>query len=161
MSVDEMISKARDEIRKATQPQPDIETMISNTVPFVDNVLKRLIAHTLARDIDSIFDSYYPTVGVIELESPNSRNDKYSLSLDIVPRDYILDLGPFKDHPEVNNCVSFLLNAVAVLYAPLSDVTSMRIGNTFNYKINISSNSTIFLDESSDKRIGVVLKKII
>jgi hypothetical protein len=128
----DLLENARNEIRKANGEIPisdkkksDASSILNQSMMFADNVLKRLIALTINRRVDDIFETCLNTRGSVLITSinqeDNSVEEKYTLELDIVDSDYMLDLGKFKDHPEIKERLSFLLNTVKVLYCPIKD----------------------------------------
>ena len=135
--------------------------MMTHSVMFADNVLKRLIAHTVNEEVDTPFDTCIETSGHIELQDQN--NDKYILKLDIVDKDYMLDLKHFSNNPQVKEKMVFLLNAVKILYNPLKDhmkVWANEKNKSFNYVLQLSYNTTLFIDKDTEKRIGIILVKV-
>lgn len=172
--VNDLLEKARQELAKLRPQltdeqvdrakQTEAKNILEQSVSFADNVLKRLVAHTVDEDIDDLFDECVETRGAILIkEEGNGKNDepnKYTLELDIVDHDYMLDLGHFKDDESVKKRIVFLLNTVKVLYCPIKDHMkkwAAENDTTFNYVLQIGLNTTLFLDKDSKKRIGVKL----
>lgn len=157
----ELMETARREIRKLRQgANSNLERLITQATMFADNVLKRLVAHTLNKPINDLFDDYVKTRGEILLDVNKT---KYTLKLDIVPKDYMLDLKQFKNHAGVRERMEFLLNMVKVLYCPIKDHMkewAKKNDTTFNYVLQIGLNTTLFIDQSSKKRIGIILTKV-
>lgn len=168
-NVDELLKKAKDEIRKAYLPQENKKqetatNVLENSVEFADNVLKRLVAHTLDKELDELFDDCIETrASILIKEEKDGKVNKYTLSLDIVDHDYMLDLKQFKDSESVKERMVFLLNTVKVLYCPIKDYMkklSSENDEIFNYVLQIGLNTTLFLDKDSKKRIGIVLTPV-
>lgn len=170
-NVKEMMEKAIAEIRKIKHEAPKdhddftrqegAKKALDQAVSFADNALKRLVAHTVGRDVNELFDECMETRGQILIEEKN--NGKYTLELDIVPKDYMLDLGHFKNNKNVKDGMIFLLNAVKILYCPIKDHMKALLidsSDTFNYVLQIGLNTTLFLDKDSEKRIGIVLTPV-
>lgn len=175
--VKELLEKARQELAKLrpqlTDEQVDkakqieAKNILEQSVSFADNVLKRLVAHTIDEDIDNLFDECVETRGSILIKKNGDSNDdepsNYTLELDIVDHDYMLDLKHFKDDENVKERIVFLLNTVKVLYCPIKDHMkkwAMENDTTFNYVLQIGLNTTLFLDKDSKKRIGVKLTAV-
>ena len=140
----------------------NIENIIDQSTYFADNVLKRLIAHTLDVDVAALFDDCLETRGSI-LISDNSKSPpcNYTMGLDIVDRDYMLDLGVFNGSGQIQEQMVFLLNTVKVLFCPLKDSLKIRRGDeSFNYVLQLGLSTTMFIDEKTEKRIGIVLTKV-
>jgi hypothetical protein len=170
----ELLQNARDNLQREMElsqeavKQRTAKNVLDQSVLFADNVLKRLVAITVKEDVDDIFEEHVPTRGSILIDFKNTDEkqplcEKYVLELDIVPADYMLDLGPMKDSPEVKDRMVFLLNTVKVLYCPIKDYMKARAAETndsFNYVLQIGLNTTLFLNKDTDKRIGIVLKKV-
>lgn len=162
-----LIEKARDEIRKLSPPdsntvpnQSNINGMIEHSVAFADNVLKRLVAHTVSKDLNELFDTHVDTRGEILI---NDGSTQYSLSLDIVPHDYMLDLGHFSNNDSVKERIVHLLNMVKVLYIPVKAHMVKWASDhdtTFEYNLQLDLNTTLFLNHETEKRIGIVLTKL-
>ena len=156
MSVEELTKKAIAEIKKL----PTVENVIDNAVIFADNVLKRLIAHTIGEDVDYIFKNCVQTRGALMMVM---NDQKYLMDMAIVDRDYVLDLGAFAEVREVQDKVMFLLNTVQTLYCPMREYMVKRgvlSTKEYSYILHMENNSTLHLDGNSAKRIGVVLKKV-
>ena len=167
---------AIDELRKLRDPdtdvcmdikkQADAKSVLNQSIAFADNVLKRLVAHTLNIDIDDIFEDYMDTIGEVLIKESDSENNvrkEYTLSLDLVPHDYMLDLKHLKDHAGVKERIVFLLNTVKVLYCTIKDYMkkwSADNNTTFNKVLQIGLNTTLFLDKDADQRIGIIFKSI-
>ena len=144
------------EHKNANKPiAPSTQQILDQSISFADNPLKRLVSHTLGCDVDELFDEYSDTIGEILISNDNK---KYTLKLDIVPKEYMLDLGEFKGNKQVIEKIVFLLNTVKVLFCPIKD--HMRTLRSFNYVLQISHNTTLFLDELSEKRIGIILTRV-
>lgn len=152
MSVEELIAKAQEEILKLQHTKIDT---VTSTVVFADKVLKQLIELTIR---DNIFDESVET-GVLMI---SDGIDKYKMYLDIVDKDYMLDLGPFKNNGKIQEVIIFLLNSVKTLFCPLKDyMKEWAIDNDtdFSYVLQIGLNTTMFLDKDCQKRIGIILLK--
>jgi hypothetical protein len=175
--VNELLEKARQELAKLRPQltdeqvdkakQTEAKNILEQSVSFADNVLKRLVAHTIDEDIDDLFDECVETRGAILIKEEGDGKDeepnKYTLELDIVDHDYMLDLKHFKDDKNVKERIVFLLNTVKVLYCPIKDHMKKwteENGTTFNYVLQIGLNTTLFLDKDSKKRIGVKLTEV-
>lgn len=175
-NVKKLLEKARYEIMKSrTQPtedqadkekQTEAKNILEQSMSFADNVLKRLVAHTIDEDIDELFEECVDTRGSILITDSgfnNNESKKYKLELDIVNRDYMLDLKHFEDNKQVKDRIIFLLNTVKVLYCPIKDHMKKwaeENNNTFNYVLQIGLNTTLFLDKDSEKRIGIKLTAV-
>ena len=179
MSVEELTENARailsnlhTDNENADAKQQKADMILDQSMMFADNVLKRLVAHTLDVDIDELFDTMVKTRGEILIVDNQTEHcelsqllepQKYTMGLDIVDHDYMLDLGRYADDPKVKEQMVFLLNTVKVLYCPIKDYMKTRTqcnGSAFNYVLQIGLNTTLFLDKDSKKRIGIVLKKV-
>jgi hypothetical protein len=175
--VNELLEKARQELTKLrpqlTDEQIDknkqtyTKNILEQSVSFADNVLTRLVAHTIDEDIDNLFDEYVETRGSILIketrDGKDDEPDMYTLGLDIVDHDYMLDLKHFKDNKNVKERIVFLLNTVKVLYCPIKDhMKKWAVDNdtAFNYVLQLGLNTTLFLDKDSKKRIGVKLTPV-
>lgn len=172
--VDELLEKAKEEIAKLrtqltdeeidTAKQTEAKKILEHSVLFADNVLKHLVAHTVGKDVDELFDECVDTKGHIlineEGDGKNNESTKYTLGLDIVSKDYMLDLKHFQGHEGVKKRIVFLLNTVKTLYCPIKDHMkkwAVENNTTFNYVLQIGLNTTLFLDKDSKKRIGIKL----
>jgi len=173
-NVNELLENARREIAKLRPQltdeqvdkikQTESRNILEHSVSFADNVLKRLVAHTIDEDVDDLFNECVETRGSILINEEGDGKDKepkkYTLELDIVDRDYMVDLKHFKGDKNVKDRIVFLLNTVKVLYCPIKDhMKKWAVMNdtTFNYVLQIGLNTTLFLDKDSKKRIGVKL----
>ena len=164
--MEELLATARDELRKlnmlSTPQQPDLKDqsnsasdIIENSIAYADNVLKRLIAHTMGEDVKTLFEDCIDTRGSILIDDGKK---KYTMQLDIVPRDYMLDLLHFSGRSDVKERMAFLLNTVKVLFCPLRD--HIRKDHSFQYVLAIDKNTTLFFDKDSANRIGITLTEI-
>ena len=145
-----------------SQKVHNYQDIVENSLAFADNVIKRLVAHTLKKDVNELFDTCIDTRGQILIHDSNS-DKKYLMGLDIVDKDYMLDLGAFQGNEDVKNRMIFLLNAVKVLYCPIKEhMKSWASENetTFNYVLQLGLNTTLFLDKETEKRIGIILNEI-
>jgi hypothetical protein len=176
-NVNELLENARQELAKLRPQltdeqvdkakQTETKNILEQSVSFADNVLKRLVAHTIDEDIDDLFDECVETRGAIlikeEGDGKDEKPNKYTLELDIVDHDYMLDLMHFKDDKNVKDRIVFLLNTVKVLYCPIKDHMKKwadENDTTFNYVLQIGLNTTLFLDKDSKKRIGIKLTAV-
>lgn len=184
MSLEELIENAKKEISKLTNKsktpgqssnpdslQRNSKMVIEQSMMFADNVIKRLVASTLNTHPEKLFSDMCETRGEILIEIPCEKNKtdkkKYTLSLDIVDKDYMLDLSPlgeFKDSVMIKDKIVFLLNTVKVVYCPIKDTMKEKLKDddkSFNYVLQIGLNTTLFIDKDSEKRIGVILKRVL
>ena len=150
----ELLDTAKEEIRKALgQPTKENEkkerrdmskNILNQSCMFADNVLKRLIALTIMRDVRDVFEDHLDTRGSVLMtivDQETKKETKYVLELDIVDADYMLDLGELKDNPEVKQRLTFLLNTVKVLYCPLKDYMKKWVNTEQNEPISITTDS--------------------
>jgi hypothetical protein len=173
--VNELLEKARQELIKLRPQltdeqiekakQTETNNILEQSVSFADNVLKRLVAHTINEDIDDLFDECVEMRGAILIKEDckNNETNKYTMELDIVDHDYMLDLKHFKDDKNVKDKIVFLLNTVKVLYCPIKDhMKKWAVENdtTFNHVLQIGLNTTLFLDKDSKKRIGIKMTEV-
>jgi hypothetical protein len=175
--VNELLEKARQELTKLRpqltdeqidkKKQAEAKNILEHSVSFADNVLKRLVAHTVDEDVDILFDECVETRGSILIkETGEGKDDEpgmHTLDLDIVDHDYMLDLKHFKDNENVKERIVFLLNMVKILYCPIKDHMKKWAADndtTFNYVLQIGLNTTLFLDKNSKKRIGVKITPV-
>jgi hypothetical protein len=172
-SVSYLREKAKHELQKI-QPsfeqdsetkQKQFESIMEQSALFADRVIKLLVAHTLEEDIDSLFSECInnsSSILITEMD-PDNVCKKYTLSLDIVDKDYMLDLKQFKDRADVQERMVFLLNTVKVLYCPIKIFMkkwALNNNTSFNYALQIGLNTTLFLDKDSTKRIGIILTSV-
>ena len=147
------------EIKKLKQaPSPASPVpyyILENSMKFADKVLKQLVACTLNTTVDELFSECLDDTGYVGIEIDDI---KFSLSLGIVPKDYMLDLGRFHGNAEVQERMVFLLNCVKLLYCPVKD--HMKKQMDFNYVLQLDLNTTMFLDSGTEKRIGILLKEV-
>ena len=142
--------KTEEDIKKASM-------VIEHATAFADYPLKSLIAHTLGKSIHHLFGDVDSKVGHIKITQELDGKTKHKkMSLQIKPKDYMLDLGELKDAPKAKECMTFLLNSVRVLFPALRD--HLRKSMEFNYVLQISLNTMLFFDKDSPKRIGIVLE---
>lgn len=141
-----------------------IDQVIDHSILFADNVLKNLVAHTLDVAIEDIFDNVVPNKQPI-LINYAAKNKKYIMSLDIVDKDYMLDLGELRDEKvfeSVKGRMIFLLNTLKMLYCPIKDYMqkwASNRGQKFDYMLEIDINTTLYLDRDKEKRIGIILRE--
>lgn len=168
MSAEDLTHKAQEEIDKYTE-QDKAKLVLEQSVMFADNVIKHLVAHTLGKEVDDLFDTVVESKGEVLIKDLSNKpkesteSEKYTLGLDIVDSDYMLDLLHFKDNEQVKEQMIFLLNTVKVLYCPIKDYMkkwASENNTTFNYVLQIGLNTTLFLDKDCKKRIGIILKKV-
>ena len=142
------------------------EARVKQASGFADRALKTLVAHTLGNTVEELFESCTPTSGMIcitDVEEKDETKNKYVMYLDIVDKDYMLDLGKFADNPSIKNNMIFLLNTVKASYPPVKDYmkeVAAKNGYTFNYILDIGLNTTLFLDRDTKKRIGIMLRQV-
>lgn len=147
--------------------QKRMEFLIDNSMKYADNVVKHLVSHTLDKKIDNVFQSYVETIGEIHVKYVDNKKNKstYSLSLSIVPKDYMLDLMHFTGNKEVLKLMGFLIDLTKLAYRPIKKYMKQWSNDNnveFNYEfIQVAHNTTLYLDENSEKRIGFILKKIV
>lgn len=156
--VSELLEIAKREIEKVsfTDQKNETEVIVNNSILFADKVLKLLIAHTLDADIKNVFEDHHTESGFIRINDGSSEYDMY---LDIVDKDYMLDLIHFNNNVNIRDRMVFLLNTVKVLFPPLKDYIK-NSHSEFNYVLQIDpKNTTLFLNPDMDKRIGIMLVK--
>jgi hypothetical protein len=98
----------------------------------------------------------------IELKT-DKKTKKYVMQLQLVDKEYVLDLKDLKDNEEVKKRMVFLLNCVKVLYCPIKDhmtVWAKDNNREFDYTLQLDKNTNLYLDENSEKRIGITLKRV-
>jgi hypothetical protein len=168
-NIDTIIENARIEIGKVQSKKKQdnltyTNNILENSISFADNVLKNLVAHTINKDVEDLFDTCDIKQGHILINDDNDELNNYTLSLDIVDNDYMLDLKHFKNNKDIKERIVFLLNTVKVLYCPIKDYMkklSQEDGSyNFNYVLQIGLNTTLFLDKDSKKRIGIILTPV-
>lgn len=154
---DEAMARAVSEVQRV-----NLERVVDQSTYFADNVLKRLISHTLGVGVEDLFDDCLETRGSVMIsDNSTSPARKFLMGLDIVDRDYMLDLGVFTRSKRVQDQMVFLLNTVKVLFCPLKDSLKARRGEgEFNYVLQIGLNTTMFIDEKMEKRIGIVMVEV-
>lgn len=141
-----------------------LDQAIDNSILFADNVLKNLVAHTLDIPVEDIFTNVVPAKHPI-LINYAAKNKKYYMSLDIVDKDYMLELGDLKDEKvfeSVKSRMIFLLNTVKFLYCPIKDYMKKWASDrdkTFDYMLGVDTNTTLYLDRDKEKRIGIILRE--
>ena len=146
--------------------QKRMEFLIDNSMKYADNVVKHLVSHTLNKKIDDVFQTYVKTIGEIHVKYVDNKENKltYSLSLSIVPKDYMLDLMHFTGNREVLKLMGFLIDLTKLAYRPIKEYMKKWSSDNnveFNYEfIQVAHNTTLYLDENSQKRIGFILKKV-
>jgi hypothetical protein len=164
-----LIDNARNEIKKVVDDRKqkmsneEKRNALDQSIGFADNVLKKLIAYTVNRPVESLFDMVTEQKGDILLEIKNKKSvsKKFIMSLDIVSKDYILDplqLG----ESEINNGAGFLFSTIDVLYPALNKHMAQwaKKNNTaFNYTLQ-RDGITVYLDDQINKRIGVVVRSV-
>ncbi len=141
MSVAELTQKAREEIKRVRFGEA-----LDRSMAYADNVLKRLVNETTGKQT---FHDFLPSRGNILIEQKNGT--KFTLCLDIVDKDYMLDLSQIDVN--VKPQILFLLNTVKLLYYMLKNAAKLE------YTLQIANNTTLYLEENCPKRIGVILKK--
>jgi hypothetical protein len=85
------------------------------------------------------------------------------MKLALVDKDYMLDLGDLHGKEDVKQRMIFLLNSVKVLFCPVKDYMIKYMTNkglTFEYTMGIDTNTTLYLDKNSKKRIGILLTEV-
>ena len=127
-----------------------------------DCVLKNLVAHTINKKVENVFDSHMNTQASIEV--PVSGSHKYTLQLRMVPKDYMLDLKEFKNPEDikvVKEAIMYLIKAVMSLYRlgvqKYMTIWAKKNNTIFDYSLCVGQNTTLYLDEHCEKRIGIVL----
>jgi hypothetical protein len=156
--IQQAIDDAKREVEKALG-YSDYDKIIEQSVAFADKVLKNLIAHTIDKNVNDLFNDIIEPSSII-LDDGSS---KYRLYLDIVPSDYMLDLLHFKGDKNVIDRMVFLLDTVKILYPPIKEhMCKWAFDNdtVFNYVLQIGLNTTLFIDKDSEKRIGIKLDKV-
>ena len=151
LKLEGLIQTARDEIAKLKCAEElnktaDRDEVVTRSIAFADNVIKRLVAHTLNKPVESLFDSMLQTRGSILID------DKYVMQLDIVNKDYMLDLSCLRSI-DVRDHIVFLLNSVKVLFGPVME----HVRRPNDYTLQLGQNTTLFLDSNAKKRIGITL----
>lgn len=146
----EELEKARNELAKLRH----MNKIMDNSILYADNVLKKLIAHTLHKEVTDLFNDNIDTIGAILIDDGK---DIYRLQLGFVKKDYELDLLHFTNRSDVRERMVFLLNTVKILYCSLCNY--MKTIMEFNYKLEIGMNTTLYLDPDSEYRIGIILTK--
>ena len=169
MSTSVLMEKAKEEIRKVLDAQNNnskledilsdekkMNTLISHAIVHADRVIKLLIAATLNRSVDDLFESYSEQTGYIEIDC-KTLSHKYSVKLDIVNKDYIPDFSIFEHEPRFTKALDFLLGNIKILYYPLKNYLNSK--TVFEYELQIENN-TIYLDVDCDQRISFVINKV-
>jgi hypothetical protein len=162
------LAAARAELTKLREAQQDadrkhrVNQVLNQSIMFADNVLKRLVGHTLDVRPEDIFDTCLDDVSKLCIEDKTA-GKKYLMYLDIVDKDYMLDLGIFHGNGDVQDRMVFLLNCVKVLYCTVKDYMktwAVENDTDFNYVLQIGLNTTNFLDKDIEKRIGIRLVEL-
>lgn len=163
-TVQELLKNARDEILKAKGYMPEdqkknqqenAKKILNQSVMFADNVLKRLISITMGRAVSDMFEHVLDTRGSVLMNvthQDTKKETKYMLTLDIVDSDYMLDLKELKDHPEVKQRITFLLNTVKVLYCPLKDYMKKWVLTDQKQPIRNKNGAFEYSDENVNKQ---------
>jgi hypothetical protein len=145
--------------------QTQSKEILDKSAMLADYAIKHLVAHTVGKPVLDLFESYIETPGHILIEKKNddvhiSRVSQYIMKLQIVDKDYMLDLKELKNNESVKQRMVYLLNAVKVLYCAVKNhmqTWALRNNTTFDYNLHLDSNTTFYLDEEKNKRIGIVL----
>ena len=153
-NVKKAIDKAKYEILKSCRGF-DFEKHLNTCAMYTDRVVKELIALTVNKDINVLFEDVMENKSVIKYT--HSNGSVYNFKLDIVDADYFLELGELKDNKHVKNIMSQLLNMTRVTYCPLKDY--MKGLGEFNYVLQLDHNTTLFLDKDVKKRVGIIMYK--
>lgn len=156
MSADEISERVNIEHKNAKDDK--FNFIVDNAIAYADNVVKRLVALTISGDM-SMFHECCPTVGTIVIKKGE---DTYTMCLDIVEKDYMLDLGVFRGDEVIKTHMLFLINAVRIIYVPIRDAIRETLPDgspPFDYELGIGHNTTIYLKEDTDMRIGIKLQK--
>ena len=132
--------------------------IIQNAISCADKVVKELIAQSLEEKADVLFETMVNT-HTIRIEEKS----EYCLALALVPKDYRIDLLHFDRNHAVVATVIFLLDMAKDVYCTLKLHMQLRglANNTpFEYVLQLDMNGNLFIDENSEKRIGVILKNM-
>jgi hypothetical protein len=132
--------------------------IIQNATGCADKVVKELIAQSLEEKVDVLFGEMVGTHSI----SIDEKSD-YCLSLALVPKNYKIDLLHFNRNHAAVAAVIFLLDMAKDVYCAIKPHMQLRglTNNTpFEYMLQLDPNGNLFIDEHSEKRIGVVLKNI-
>ena len=132
--------------------------IIQNATSCADKVVKALIAQSLEEKVNVLFDTTVNT-HAIRIEEKS----EYCLALALVPNNYRIDLLHFNENRAVTAAVIFLLDMAKDVYCTLKLHMQLRglANNTpFEYVLQLDMNGNLFIDENSEKRIGVILTKI-
>jgi hypothetical protein len=131
--------------------------IMEHSVQFADKAVKSLIAHTMDEKVDTLFNTVVePSYVVID-----DGKTEYFMSLELVSKDYELDLAPFNGDKDINARGIFLLDTAKDVYYTIKrnlQLQGLENNTHFNYVLQLGPNATLFLDENSEKRIGVVIK---
>jgi hypothetical protein len=144
----------------------DVKTMGGSTdeiveasIHLADKVVKYLIAATLAKPVDQLFDTCLENIGEIIIDTPSG--NRYAMYLNLVDKDYMLDLGELAGNDRVKQCMVYILNSANMMFRCLSTHLKKTLPGGFDYTLNTAYNTTLYLDEQLDTRIGIILKEIV
>lgn len=150
----------------AEQKKQQLKNFLDKSIHFADKVLKRFISMSLKKSIPTLFDQCMNTTGELILMHKSSVNPKYpnkkrtyKLYLDIVNKDYMLDLGVFSGDKSVARPIQFLLECAQILFGSLKKHVE-RAGYKLPGHLMLDQNTTLYIDESAKKRIGVKIMEI-
>lgn len=135
----------------------------------LDNYIYKLINFTilpicklikLNKNIDLNKDNSWGVKKTAEI-SFKTENENWIMFLDIVKKDYELSLNISNNEENKNNlekAATFLLNAVLESF---TIIKKQNMDLLENISLNVdNSNTTIFINEDENDRIGIILKKL-
>jgi hypothetical protein len=144
----------------------DVKNAANVVVSIGDNAIKQLIAETLEKPVNVLFSDIAPHGSIIIKDSAScdacatgtctADHRRYMLQMQMVPRAYTLDLQQFLEVPVVNSMVKNMIDWTVSLYEPLKAHLA-NAGILFTHNVSIDIYGNIYLDETSDRRLGVCL----
>lgn len=161
MSVESALEHAKKELLKLKLSNTQVDNykqaaskkIIDQSIMFADRVLKNLIAHTMSRSVDEVFEDILETTGIITVDN------KYSMGLGVVDKEYVLDLKEYTGNEQVKDRIVFLLNMAKIAYCPIKTYLDTT-GQEFDHKLLIDMNTNLYFSEHTEKRIGVIFREL-
>jgi hypothetical protein len=124
---------------------------LESAVMFADRQVKQLMAERVNRTVDEMWGTeVVPDIGSsINVECKDGK--KYTIRLEVVPRDYILDLKGFENDPKVLQSLSYLIHCCRTYYKILE-----QRGKCSNKTLKVdSATTTLYIHSQDPVRIGL------
>lgn len=124
------------------------QDFINSMVALADRPVRTLIAKCEGLSVDEKWGTnIMDTTGEIHIVCKNGK--KYNISLDVVGKNYMVDLGDLTGEPRALEHMSFLIHCARSVIAPIEYNRTLKVDPL---------NTTIYFHTDDEYRLGIIIK---